>query len=158
MRTFAALLVLLVVMVSAGSALASEVSREQYRTAAEPICRASTLPKDRALAKIIKEVRQGMLSQAGARFGQAAESQARAVKQLRALAQPVADEALLGRWLLRLSDENKLMAAVGRKLDAGNEKGAMHPLAHLQREGLDGGIELLGFGFHYCQLLTKKVV
>jgi hypothetical protein len=159
MRPFASFLgLLIIVMALAGSAFAAELSREQYKAAAEPICKKSALSEDRALANFIKEVRHGMLSRAGSKIADAAKLQARAVKQLKALPQPVADESSLHRWLSRLSEEGKLMAAAARKLEAGDEKGAIHPLAQLRREGLDGGLELSGFGFHYCQLLTRKVI
>src|ERR1700753_1807012 len=117
MRTIATVVGSLVVaMVLAASAFAAEVSRDEYKAAAEPICKTSAKENERILANVRKEVKTGKLKPAAARFAKASKSQASALKELEALPQPAADEARLGKWLSYLKIEGALFANAGRKL------------------------------------------
>src|ERR1700743_2776009 len=117
MRTIAPVVGSLVVaMVLAASAFAAEVSRDEYKAAAEPICKTSAKENERILANVRKEVKTGKLKPAAAKFAQASKAQAGALKELEALPQPTADEARLGKWLSSPKIEAALFAPAGRHL------------------------------------------
>src|ERR1700742_1728497 len=109
MRTIATVAGSLVVaMVLAASAFAAEVSRDEYKAAAEPICKSSAQANERILANVRKEVKTGKLKPAAAKLAKAAKAPARALKELDARPQPAAAEARLGKWLSYLKVEAEL--------------------------------------------------
>ncbi|HVW48424.1 MAG TPA: hypothetical protein VHA76_15315 [Solirubrobacterales bacterium] len=157
MRTIATVLGSLVVaMALAASAFAAEVSREEYKAAAEPICKASTKANERILANVRKEVKKGVLGPAAAKFAKASKVQAGALKELEALPQPSADEARLGRWLSYLKIEAELFATAGRKLKAGDKAGAEHITSKLAQNANKANLQVLPFGFRYCRQEPSK--
>src|SRR6201996_6151499 len=98
MRTIATVFGSLVVaMVLAASAFAAEVSRDEYKAAAEPICKTSAKANERILSGVRKEVKEGKLKTAAAKFAKAAKEQASTLGQLEALPQPAADEPRLAK-------------------------------------------------------------
>jgi len=147
---------LLVAMILAASAFAAEVSREEYKAAAEPICKASTKANERILANVRKEVRTGKLKPAAVKFAKAAKVQAMALKELEAMPQPTADEARLGRWLGYLKTEANLFASAGRKLKAGEKAAAEHDTAKIARVANKANIQVLPFEFRYCRQEPSK--
>src|SRR6201992_4100446 len=110
--------------VLAASVFAAEVSRDEYKAAAEPICKTSAKENERILANVRKEVKTGKLKPAAAKFAQAAKAKAGARRGRQALPQPAADEARLGKWLSYLKSEAELFAPAGRKLNSGDKAGA----------------------------------
>jgi hypothetical protein len=147
---------LAVALVFAAAALAAEVSREEYKEAAEPICKTSAKANERILSGVRKEVRKGHLKPAAAKFAKASRQQARALKRLRGLAQPSADEARLGKWLGYLKTEADLFAQAGRKLKAGDKPAAEHVFAKLTPTANKANNQVLPFEFHYCRLEPQK--
>ncbi len=157
MRTIATVLGSLVVaMVLAASAFAAEVSRDEYRAAAEPICKTSAKENERILANVRKEVKTGKLKLAAAKFAQASKQQSAALKQLEALPQPAADEARLGKWLSYLKIEAELFASAGRKLNAGDKAGAEHITSKIAQNANKANLQVLPFEFRYCRQEPSK--
>lgn len=147
---------LVIALVLAAAAFAAEVSRDEYKTAAEPICKTSAKANERILAGVRKEVKQGNLKTAAAKFAKASKEQATALKQLEALPQPAADEARLAKWLSYLKLEAELFATAGRKLKAGDKPGAEHVFAKLTPNANKANNQVLPFEFHYCRLEPQK--
>jgi hypothetical protein len=157
MRTIATVFGSLVVaMVLAASAFAAEVSRDEYKAAAEPICKTSAKENERILANVHKEVKTGKLKPAAAKFAQAAKQQAGALKQLEALPQPAADEARLGKWLSYLKIEAELFATAGRKLNSGDKAGAEHITSKIAQNANKANVQVLPFEFRYCRQEPSK--
>jgi hypothetical protein len=157
MRTIATVFGLLfVAMALAASAFAAEITREEYKTAAEPICTASTKANERILSNVRKEVSQGKLKRPAAQFAKAAQVQAGALKELKALPRPSADEARLTAWFSALGTEVELFATAGRKLRAGDGAGASHIINKLSQNANEANLQVLPFGFHYCRQETSK--
>jgi hypothetical protein len=157
MRTIATVLGSLVVaMVLAASAFAAEVSRDEYKAAAEPICQKSAKENERILANVRKEVKTGKLKPAAAKFAQASKVQANGLKQLEALPQPVADEARLAKWLSYLKIEAELFATAGRKLNSGDKAGAEHITAKIAQNANKANVQVLPFEFRYCRQEPSK--
>ena len=148
---------LVIALVLAVGAFAAEVSREEFKTAAEPICKTSAKANERILAGVRKEVKQGKLKIAAAKFAKASKEQAQTLKQLEALPQPAADEARLGKWLGYLKIEAELFAQAGRKLKAGDKPGAEHVFAKLTPNANKANNQVLPFEFHYCRIEPQKL-
>jgi hypothetical protein len=146
-----------IAMVLAVTAFAAEVSRDEYKEAAEPICKTSAKENERILAGVRKEVKQGKLKTASAKFAKASQVQSRTLKQLEALPQPAADEARLGKWLSYLKIEAELFAQAGRKLKAGDKTGAEHIFAKLTPNANKANNQVLPFEFRYCRLEPQKL-
>ena len=157
MRTIATVFGSLVVaMVLAASAFAAEVSRDEYKAAAEPICKTSAKENERILANVRKEVKTGKLKPAAAKFAQASKAQAAALKKLEALPQPTADEARLGKWLSYLKIEAELFATAGRKLNSGDKAGAEHITSKIAQNANKANVQVLPFEFRYCRQEPSK--
>ena len=147
---------LVIAMVLAVGAFAAEVSRDEYKEAAEPICKTSAKENERILSGVSNEVKQGKLKTAAAKFTKASKAQAKALKQLKALSQPAADEARLTKWLSYLKIEAELFEQAGNKLKAGDKPGAEHIIAKLTPNANKANNQVLPFAFHYCRLEPQK--
>jgi hypothetical protein len=151
----AAVAALLSVMIC-GAAFAAEVSRDEYKELAEPICKTSTKANERILGNVHKEVKTGKLKSAATKFAKASKVQAKALRELEALPQPAADEARLGKWLGYLKTEVQQFATAGRKLKAGDKAGAEHIVTKLSQTANKANLEVLPFGFRYCRQEQAK--
>jgi len=147
---------LVIAVVLAATAFAAEVSRDEYKEAAEPICKTSAKANEQILSGVRKEVKQGKLKTAAAKFSKASKQQSKALKQLEALPQPTADEARLGKWLGYLKIEAELFERAGRKLKAGDKAGAEHVFAKLTPNANKANNQVLPFEFRYCRLEPQK--
>jgi hypothetical protein len=149
--------VVVVALVVCGAAFAAEVSREEFKEAAEPICKASAKANEQILAGVRTEVKKGRLKTAAAKFAKASREQARTLKELAALPRPSADEARLTKWFSYLKIEAELFATAGRKLKAGDKAGAQHVFTKLSRNINKANNQVLPFGFNYCRLNAAKL-
>jgi hypothetical protein len=147
---------LIVACMLAAGAFAAEVTREEFKAAAEPICKSSAQANERILANVRKEVKAGKLKVPAAQFAKASKEQSAALKKLEALPRPAADEARLEKWLGLLGTEGELFAAAGRKLKAGDKPGAEHVFAKLPRVANEANVQVLPFGFRYCRQEPSK--
>jgi hypothetical protein len=145
-----------IAMVLAAAAFAAEVSRDEYKEAAEPICKTSAKANERILSGVRKEVKGGQLKTAAGKFSKASKEQAKALKQLEALSQPAADEARLTKWFSYLKIEAELFETAGRKLKAGDKAGAEHVFAKLTPNANKANNQVLPFEFRYCRLEPQK--
>ena len=148
--------VVVLVLAVCGAALAAEVSRDEYKEAAEPICKTSAKANERILAGVRKEVKQGKLKTAAAKFAKASKEQAQTLRELEALPRPSADEARLEKWFSYLKIEADLFATAGKKLKAGDKAGAQHVFAKLTPNANKANNQVLPFEFHYCRLEPQK--
>jgi hypothetical protein len=153
--TAAAATVALALIVVA-SAFAAEVSRDEYKDAVEPICKSNTQANERILAGVSKEVKQGNLKPAAAKFAKASTALTKALHQLEGAPQPAADEARLTKWFSYVKIEAELFAAAGKKLKAGDKGGAEQIVAKLTQNANKANLEVLPFGFRYCRLEPAK--
>jgi hypothetical protein len=145
------------VLVVCGAAFAAEVSREVYKEAAEPVCKASAKANEQILAGVRTEVKKGQLKTAAVKFAKASKEQAQTLKELEALPRPSADEARLTKWFSYLKIEAELFATAGKKLNAGDKAGAEHVFTKLSVNINKANNEVLPFGFNYCRLNAAKL-
>jgi hypothetical protein len=147
---------LIIAVVVAAGAFAAEVSRDEYKEAAEPICKASAKANEQILSGVRKEVKQGKLKTAAAKFEKASKEQSQTLKKLEALPQPPEDEARLTKWFGYLKLEAELFEQAGRKLKAGDKAGAEHVFAKLTPNANKANNQVLPFEFRYCRLEPQK--
>jgi hypothetical protein len=147
---------LVVALLLAAAAFAAEVSREEYKAAAEPICKSNTQVNERILAGVRKEVSKGKLKPAAAKFAKAATALKVALRELEAVPRPSADESRLAKWFSLVAIEAELFATAGRKLKAGDKPGAEHVVTKLTQNANKANVEVLPFGFRYCRLEPAK--
>jgi hypothetical protein len=147
---------LLVALILAATAFAAEVSRDEYKAAAEPICKSSAQANERILDGVRKEVKLGKLKTAAVKFSKASKEQSQALRELEALPQPAADEARLTKWLSYLKIEAELFAVAGKKLKAGDKAGAEHITAKLAQNANKANVQVLPFEFRYCRQEPSK--
>lgn len=153
----AAALALTALLASTAFAVTSPTqTREGYVAQVEPICKQNTKANEQILAGVRKQIKQGKLDAAAAKFGKAATAFAKAVKQLKAVPQPVADSAKLGKWLKALEDETKLLRDIGKALSAGNKGKVQALYVRLTHNGNIANNQVLGFDFDYCLIDSSK--
>jgi hypothetical protein len=134
------------------AAVAAEPTRDGYKEAVEPICKANTEANERILAGVKAEVRAGKLGPAAARFTKAAAALKQTIAELQKVPAPAADSARLSRWLGKVSDEAGYFEAVARKLRAGDKAGAEHLVVKLTNEAAAANNVVISFEFEYCRL------
>jgi hypothetical protein len=137
-------------------AMAEEVTRDSYKAAVEPICKTNTQANEKILKGVRAEVKAGKLKPAGAQFSKAAAALKKAVTQLKAVPQPTADTAKLGKWLGYVSEEAKLFEEGSKALKAGNKGKTQTIVVKLTHTANLANAQVLSFGFRYCKLEPSK--
>jgi hypothetical protein len=143
-------------LTGASLAMAEEVTRETYKAQVEPICKTDTQANEKILKGVREEVKKGKLALAGKQFGQAAQALKKAYEQLKAVPQPPADEAKLGRWLGYVKQEAALFEAGAKALKAGSKTKAQTIVVKLTHTANLANSQVLSFGFRYCKLQPSK--
>ena len=108
------------------------------------------------LQGVEKKVKQGKLQVAAGQFTQASVAFGKAVKQLKAVPQPVADEAKLTKWLSYLDAETKYLSDIGKALKAGNKGKAQTLSVKLTHNGSLANNTVLSFEFNYCEIKSSR--
>jgi hypothetical protein len=150
---------LLVLALGAATALAvtsTEQTRESYVAQVEPICKTNTEANERILAGAEKKVKEGKLKVASRQFAQASTAFGKAVKQIKAVPQPVADKAKLGKWTGALEDETRLLSKIGQALKQGKKGRAYSLSVQLKHNATVANNAVLGFEFEECLIDSSK--
>jgi hypothetical protein len=146
--TVLALMALVVVPLAA----AAELTRDEYVSRVEPICKRNTEANKRIFAGAKEEFRSGRLKAVAARFGRAVIALDKTVRQLRAAPRPATDEARLEKWIGYLEVESDYLGRIGKALEK-EEKGKVQTLTvRLNRNSNLANNTVLPFGFDYCKL------
>lgn len=143
-------------MLAVPFAQATEVTRESYKEAVEPICKANTQANERILKGVRKEVKEGKLRLAGGQFSRAATALSRTLRELKAVPQPPADQAKLVKWLKYVGTEVELFQRTAKKLKAGDKNGALQMVIRLEHNANQANAQVLNFEFHYCRFEPSK--
>lgn len=152
----AAALVAGMVLLLTSLALASEVTRESYREAAEPICKVNTQANERIFKGIRSEVRHNKLKPAALRFDRAAKALKGTVAQLKVLPRPPADVARLKKWLRFIEVEVSLFERAAAKLRAGDKIEAEKMVVKLTGNADRANNVVIGFEFKYCRFEPSR--
>jgi hypothetical protein len=154
-KLFAATLTVL--LASAALALgAAEQTRETYVAQVEPICKTNTKANEQILTGVRQKIKKGQLSVAAGQFTKASGAFGKAVKQIKAVPQPAADQAKLAKWTGYLEGETKLLGEIGKALKGGNKSKAQTLSIKLTHNGNLANNAVLGFDFNYCLIDSSK--
>jgi hypothetical protein len=147
----------LVLAVAVSGALAAEApTRDEYRAAVEPICKANTKANERILGGVRKQVKEDKLKAAGAQFSKAATALKKARRELLVVPQPSADRARLGKWLGYVKAEAEQFDLTARKLKQEDRRGANQMVTKLLQTANRANAEVLAFEFDYCRLEPSR--
>lgn len=135
---------------------AEEVTRESYKAAVEPICKTNVQANERLLKNVRAEVKAGKLKSAATKFTQAAVALNKAIKKLKAVPQPTADKAKLGKWLKNIEEEEGFFLQIAKKLKAGDKNGATAMQIRLSHTANVANNQVLAFEFKYCRVEPSK--
>lgn len=135
---------------------ADEVTRENYRAAVEPICKTNAQANERIFKGVRGKVRRNELKPAAIQFEKAATALKRTLAQLRAVPQPAADKAKLGKWLADVKVEVTLFEAVAAKLRAGNKTAAEEKVVRLTHNADLANNVVIGFEFTHCRFEPSR--
>lgn len=157
-RTFGAIgaFVMAWALLAVPFAQATEVTRESYKEAVEPICKTNAQANERILKGVRQQVKQGQLKPAGTKFAKAGSALQRTLTQLKAVEQPVADKTKLGKWLGYVALEVTYFQKTAKDLKAGNKSGAQAMVIRLTHNATQANNQVLGFEFHYCRFEPSK--
>jgi hypothetical protein len=143
-------------MLAVPFAQATEMTRESYKEAVEPICKTNTQANERILKGVRKEVKEGKLKLAGSKFAKAATALHRTLLQLQAVEKPPADKTKLEKWLGYIGLEVTLFQKTAKKLKAEDKAGAQAMVIRLTHNATQANNQVLGFEFHYCRFEPSK--
>ena len=136
----------------AQGALAAELSRSEYVTSAEPVCKANTEANERIFKGAKEEVKEDKLKAASSHFFKAKQALTKTVTQLSSLPQPTADEAKLQKWIGYLGTERDLLGKIGTALRHEDKPAAQQLSVRLNRNSNLANNTVLAFGFDYCRI------
>jgi hypothetical protein len=148
--------VLTLVLLAVPFAQATEVTRESYKEAVEPICKTNVRANERILKGVKGEVKAGKLKLAATQFSKAASALHKALAKLKAVPQPTADQAKLAKWLKYIQEEEGFFSQIGKKLKAGDKNGATKMQILLVNTAEKANNEVLAFEFRYCKVNPSK--
>jgi hypothetical protein len=133
-------------------AAATELTRHEYTTQAEPICKTNVLANKRIFKGAKEKVKSDKLKAASKHFFRAATAFEKTIDQLEKVPQPSADEARLARWFGLLRDEKAIIEKVGRALAHEDKHKAGSYSVDLNKNSSRANNTVLGFGFNYCRI------
>lgn len=147
---------LVLALACASLASADEVTRDSYKAEVEPVCKTNTEANEKILKGVRQQVKQGQLKPAGAKFTKASKALQGAYDQLKAVPQPLADTAKLGKWLSYVKTEADLFESAAKALKAGDKTKAQTFVVKLTHNATLANNQVLSFGFRYCKLEPSK--
>lgn len=143
-------------LLSIAAPVAMAMTRPEYKTAVEPICKKNSDANDRILKGVRDEVKKNKLKPAGAKFIKASSALTTAYNELKAVEQPAEDAAKLTKWLGYVKTEASLFKSAGSALKAGNKSKAQKFVNQLTQNANQANSTVLAFGFHYCKFEPSK--
>lgn len=153
---FSALLATGLLAAAALGVTSADQTRESYVAAVEPICKTNTKANERILSGVEQKVKQGKLAVAAGQFAKASSAFGKAVKQIKAVPQPVADQAKLAKWMGYLEGETKLLGEISKALKDGKKTKAQTLSVKLTHNGNLANNAVLGFDFNYCLIDSSR--
>lgn len=137
---------------------AAETTREEYKAAVEPICKANTEANEKILKGVRAKVNAGKLDVAAKQFAAAARALKRARAQLLQVPKPPADATQLTKWLGYVKTEIQLFESLARKLANDERSRAIRMVVRLRSTANQANNQVLDFQFRYCKFQPSKFI
>ena len=151
-------LVAVVALLAAVPSSAAEATRESYKEAVEPICKANTEANEKILKGVREKVKSGKYDAASKQFSSAAKALKQARAQLLAVPKPSEDAARLTKWLGYVKTEISLFESVSTKLKKGEVTAAQKMVVRLVSNARQANNQVLDYEFRYCRLQPSKFI
>lgn len=149
---------LLAVVVVCGSALAGEpLTRKEYVSRAEAVCKVSKEVTEPLLNGIGSDIKHDRLDAAGHALSTAAQRFEAQRRRLLPIPKPPNDAKVLTVWLNRLKTQSSLMATAGRLMQEDRRSKVTGYLARYAHEGNLANDTVLGFGFDACLFRLSRL-
>lgn len=134
------------------ASLAIATTPDEFKAAAEPICKTNREANEKVLDGARQNVQKGKLKKASRQLFAAAKALKRARAQLLGIPKPTEDAARLTKWLKGIKTEIELLEATGRKLANGDKNGAMKMIIRLKSNANQTNNLVLDYEFRYCRI------
>jgi hypothetical protein len=138
------------------TARGDEVSRDEFREAAEPICKKNTEVNERILAGARAEVRHDEFGKAAKKLAAAGRALKGTLGQLKAIPRPTADQAHLAKWFKFIAEEVGYFELSARQLKAGKKTQASKSVVRLTSIADRANAQVIPFEFTYCRLEPSR--
>jgi Zn-dependent oligopeptidase len=156
MRKAIALSLTAALLLAIAAPAAMALTRDEYKTKVEPICKKNSEANDKILKTVRKEVKEDKLKTAGAKFIKASNALNTTYNELKAVEQPAEDAAKLTKWLGYVKTEADLFKSAGTALKASNKSKAQKFVNKLTQNANKANSEVLAFNFRYCKFEPSK--
>ena len=133
-------------------ASATELTRDEYVSRVEPICKRNTEANKRIFAGAKGQVKAEQLKAASTHFTRAVGAFEKTIGQLQAVPPPPSDEAKLGKWIGYLKVESSYLGRIGKALAKEDKAKAQTFSVQLNRNSNLANNTVLAFGFTYCKI------
>lgn len=145
-------------LVAAPLALAQELTRDQYVSQLEPICKRNADANSRILKGVKQQVQRGQLKPAGRRFVRASNALGRSVRQMSKVPRPTADAPRLQKWFGYLKRQRVFLLKIGKALKAGKRGPAQRLAVKLDKNNKAANNTVILFGFKQCRIESSRFV
>jgi hypothetical protein len=152
------LLVAVAALIAAVPSNAADATRESYKEAVEPICKANTEANEKILKGVRAKVKSGKLAAAAIQFDGAAKALKRTRSQLLQVPKPAEDTARLTKWLGYVKTEVQLFEAIAAKLRKEEANSAQKMVVRLISNARQANSQVLVFEFRYCRFQPSKFI
>jgi hypothetical protein len=141
----------------AASSPAAEVpTREEYVTRLEAICKPDNEATQRAMKGARSDIQAERIALAAAKFAKATVIFTGTVRGMKAVPQPAADQAKLGRWFGYLEAQEGYLRGVTTQLRANHVIKAQRLIARFIHSGNLANNVILPFGFSSCEFRFSR--
>lgn len=151
-----AVLALLAALLVAPAAGATQVSRAEYVSQLEAICRPHSEATERAVRGFRSDVRHERLRLAASKFAKAKRIFARTVSLISPVPRPAADRVTLSRWFAKLGRETTYLGRTAAALRAEDVARFQRVSAKFIHEGNKANNVVVSFGFNYCDFKPSR--
>lgn len=151
-------LVAVAALLAAVPSSAAEATRESYKEAVEPICKANTEANEKILKGVRQKVKAGKYDAAAKQFSSAARALKRTRTQLLAVPKPAEDVAQLTKWLSYAKTEAGLFESIAQKLHNDEATAAQKMVVRLVSTAKQANNQVLDYEFRYCRFQPSKFI
>jgi hypothetical protein len=151
-------LVVTAALLAAVPSNAAEATRDTYKEAVEPICKANTEANEKILKGVRAKVKSGQLDAAAKQFDGAAKALKRTRSQLLQVPKPAEDAARLTKWLGYVKTEIQLFETIATKLRKDEATSAQKMVVRLVSNAKQANNQVLDFEFRYCRFQPSKFI
>lgn len=155
-----AALAVAVLLAASGTALAEgeiPLTRDEYVTQLESMCKPGAKATQKAMKGVRKDVRyEERLPIAVRKFDKGAKIFAGTIKQIAAVPRPVADTARLEEWFGYLNRQEDYLVEITDQLRVGHTIKAQRLTGRFITNGTKSNNVTLAFGFDYCSFKFSR--